>query len=267
MNVKVTEQSTAGPDEAVESLNLVHHLLFFRWLPLRKCGRDRTMHAISTHVDDVSDFSVQNPLMQFLTSATMTDHQANSALQILLICKFGEFKHLSSTRTICDDRLFHEDIQTLFNGVLVMHPSKRERRGQNHNVTGIQHIHGLLISVESKILVVDGYIDFLFVFLELLIDRVVASLQFVLKDVGHGHQFGFCSRRIQSVRRRTRPSTTTTDQCQLHRIDVRLFCMNVGNDHGSQRGRCRCRLNKLTAIFGNLRFICHRIQSPVSSVL
>ena len=107
-------------------------------------------HAVGPQGDDVADLAVLDPLEQFLPAPAVADHQAHADLEILLLGLLGQLEHLPRGRAVHGDRLLHEDVQALLDGVGEMHPAERRRRGEDGHVAGLQAIHGLLVAVEAE---------------------------------------------------------------------------------------------------------------------
>src|SRR5581483_12253572 len=93
-------------------------------------------------------FTVLNAFLQLLEGAAVTGHQSYSHLQVLLRRCFRELEHPPGSRAVRRQRLFHEDIQVFLNGISEMHPAKRQRRRENRDVSGLEAVHRLLITVE-----------------------------------------------------------------------------------------------------------------------
>ena len=72
VDVKVAEVASAGPDEAVESLYLVHQVADAFRLWGRGEETDGSMHPVATLEDLVADFSVLESFDQLLERAAVT---------------------------------------------------------------------------------------------------------------------------------------------------------------------------------------------------
>jgi hypothetical protein len=79
VNIEVAKAATARPKETVEILDLVEKFArIFRRVTLLGAERcDGLLHPIRPQQNDVSEFTILNPLLQLLASFAMTAHQAN----------------------------------------------------------------------------------------------------------------------------------------------------------------------------------------------
>src|SRR4029079_14167345 len=93
MNVEVVEQSAAGPQETVKSLNLPGKLIAVFRLPSGKAGAHWAVHAVSPHRAQIADLSIADSLVQLLASAAVADHEADGNLQILFIRLLCQIEH------------------------------------------------------------------------------------------------------------------------------------------------------------------------------
>ncbi len=66
VDVEVVETTAAGPDEAVETLNLPQQFARLAGPFLRERRPDRSGHPVGAHGDDVADFAVLDALVQLL---------------------------------------------------------------------------------------------------------------------------------------------------------------------------------------------------------
>ncbi len=182
----------------------------------RRC--DRAMHTVSTHHDDVADLAVLNTLEQLLSSAAVTNHQTHAALQILLIGLGGKFQHPFGRRPVGSQRFLHEHVQALVDRVLEVHPSKRQRSRQDHNVTRFERIHRMLVSIEANELPFLRYIDFLRR-IDVFIGKSLHTASHVLrKHIRHRDDFQLRVVHMQRIIRRPRPTTTRPNQSHLNHI-------------------------------------------------
>ena len=99
-------------------------------------------------------------------------------------------------------------MQTLLDGVLKMHPTEGERRGENCDVTFAKAIHCMFVTVEADEFMVVGNV---YLIGELGFDGLVAVVHFLLKNVGHSDQLErhFLSQRVHHCSGAT---PTTADQ-------------------------------------------------------
>src|SRR5262245_32992526 len=82
MDVKVIEQATAQPDEAVKAVNLKEqfaHVLFLH-CPIRESGSDGRVHAIRPHGDNLTDGTCAKLFIERLAPAAVPYNQADADL-------------------------------------------------------------------------------------------------------------------------------------------------------------------------------------------
>ena len=99
--------------------------------------------------------AVLDAVEQLAAGLAVAAHQADADLEVLLLGLFAQGEHLArasgpSTR----DRLFHEDVEALLDGVGEVHPAEGRRRGEDHHVARLQAVHRLLVAVEADELAV-----------------------------------------------------------------------------------------------------------------
>ena len=189
VDVEVAEAAAACPEEAVESPNLVFQVGDIGRLGGRGERADGAGHAVATHQDDLTDLSIGDPLLQFLERLGMARHQSDANLQVLG-CRFlGQLEQPLAHHSVGGERLFHEDVEPLLDGISEMHPPKRQRRGKDHHVPRLEAVHGVLIRVEADELTLGGNVDLP---CEGTVIRkpLVRVLQAVLVSVGHGDELG-----------------------------------------------------------------------------
>ena len=188
---------------------------------------------LDIQMPELDGFAVLDALVQFLERATVAGHQSHSYFEILRCRLLGEREHPAGGRTIRRQRLFHEDVEPLLNGVSKMDPAKRQRRGKDRNVAGFQAVHRLLVSVEPDELAVLGHIHQLGV---LPFQSVVTALEPVIEDVGHGHELGRTIFDRQRVIGGATAAATAANQGDLDGVVPRR--VNAWNGH-SRQGRSR----------------------------
>ncbi len=134
VNVEVAVAAAAGPQEAVEVFDLPHQLVLVGGLGLGEGRAHGRVHAIGTQHDHVADLAVLNAVEQLAAGQAVAAHQADAHLQVLLVGFLGQGEHLARGRAVDSDRLFHEDVDALLDGVLEVYPAKGRRRGKDRDV-------------------------------------------------------------------------------------------------------------------------------------
>ena len=231
MNVEIAEASAARPDEAVETGDLPEQFARLTGPAFRESRRDRPMHPVAAHEHDVADFAVLHALVQFLEMPRVAGHEADANLQILRLRLIGEFKHPAAGGAVRRDRFFHEHIETLLDGVLEMHPAKRERRREDRNIAALHRIHRLLVTIEADELLVLGHIDEI---AELVLQFLVTSIEPVLEDVHHGGQRHGALLGGERIARRAGAAATAANEGDLD--GVAFGAMDVRQGHARERG-------------------------------
>ena len=145
----------------------------------------------------------------------MAAHQAHAHLEVLLRRLLGQREHLARGGAVDRDRLLHEDVQALLDGVGEVDPAEGRRRGEDRHVARLQAVHRLLVGVEADELAVLGHVDLVG---ELLLQLRVAAVEAVLEDVGHGHQLDRAVLGRQGVGRRAGAAAAAADQGHLDRV-------------------------------------------------
>ncbi|MHC4583162.1 MAG: hypothetical protein ACYS3N_01450 [Planctomycetota bacterium] len=110
VDVKVTEVPAAGPDEAVETLDLVHQVTDTGRFGQRGEKSDWSMHSVGALQNNVADLTVVDALGQLLECPAVTGHQSHSYFEVLRRCLLAEPEHPPAGGAIHSDRLFHENI-------------------------------------------------------------------------------------------------------------------------------------------------------------
>src|SRR5271157_6499260 len=120
-------------------------------LGLGGTGMDpRTGLAIGPQRDDVTDLTALDAIKELLAGLAVPAHEADADLEILLDGSFCQGQHLPRGRAIDGDRLLHEDVQSLLDGMGKVDPAKCRRSGEDDHVAWLQAVHGLAIGVEAK---------------------------------------------------------------------------------------------------------------------
>ena len=139
-------------------------------------------------------------------------HQADADLEALLLRLLAQGHHPAGRRPIDGDRLLHEGIDSLLDGVGEVHPAEGRRGGQDHHVARLEAVHGLLVAVEADELAILGHVDLVAVG---LLQLVVAVVEPILEHVGHGHELdralAWCLRALPTapVPRPPQPTSAT----------------------------------------------------------
>ena len=103
---------------------------------------------------------------------------------------FVEHEHAARGGAIDGERLFHEDVEALGDGVRVVDPAEGRRRGEDDDVTGGEAIDRFLIGVEADEFALFGHVDLRLEFVgEAFLELLVAIGEAVVEDVGHGDEF------------------------------------------------------------------------------
>src|SRR5262249_26170888 len=89
------------------------------------------------------------------------------------------------------ERVVHEDVGALLDGVSEVGPAERRRGGEDHQVALPQAVDGLLVAVEADELVVFGHLH---LFGEAFGQGVVRGAEPLGEHVGHGDQPGRAGR-------------------------------------------------------------------------
>ena len=212
VNVEVAEESAAGPEEAVESLDLEHDFaLPFRFL-FGKGGGYRAVHAVGAHVDDVADLAILDAVEKFLTAAAVPHHETDAALEVLGVCFLREFQHAHGCGRVGGKRLFHEDVQAALDGVGKVYPAEGKRCGQNDNIARIESVHRLTVGIEPDELALSGNIDLVFIFLKSAVHGFDGTVQLVLKNISDSDQFRFRIGNRQGLLGGTASASAATDE-------------------------------------------------------
>jgi hypothetical protein len=203
------------------------------------------VHAITAHQDHISDLAVRDPFLQFLQGPAVARHQSHTDFQVLGGCVFRQLQHFAAARAVDSDGLFHEHIQPFGDGVGKMHPTKCRRRRQNHDVAGLQTIHGLFVAVETDKFAIRRHVDFVTV---LAFNSIVAAVELVFENIRHGDQLQRPAVAGKRIGRGAAAAPAATDQCNLDQLGARGVDLGERYAGQSRRGRDAARgLDKLAA--------------------
>ena len=207
----------------------------------------------------IADFAVVDAIGHLLERPAVTGHQSHAHLEVLRHRIFGQLEHPARRRTIRRQRLFHEDVQALADGVAEMHPAKSQRRGKDRHVARLQAIHRLLVGVEADELPLVRHVDPI---AELLLQGAEAAVEAVLEGVAHGHQLDRAALDRQGVGRRAGAPAAAADQRHLDRVVLRRVDVRDGDARqGRGRGNPAGILQKLTTRRTVWRTRIHRKDS------
>ena len=173
--------------------------------------------------------------------------QADADLEVLLLRGLGRLEHPPHARRVDGDRLLHEHVLALLDGVLeVLGPEARRRRVDDDVDAGVDD---LPVRVEADVLVLGRHLEALAVLersvLSLFGEARVAVLQPVLERVGHGDELDRPGSR-ERLRRGARAAAAAADQADPQRrvaaglrhvvLRVRRGC-GPAADSAGQQGR------------------------------
>src|ERR1051325_9541065 len=176
----------------------------------RKASAAAVLHAVAAQEEEVADFSVLDALVKLLHVPAMARHKANADFEVLLHGLFGEGKHAAGAWTVARERLFHENVEALFNGVLEVDPAEGERRGEDGDVVFAETVHGAFEGVEAEEFVVAHFnvaADFAVAF-----EVGEGGVEFVFEDVSHGDEFGAAFLDGEGIFGRASAASAATDQ-------------------------------------------------------
>ncbi len=187
----------------------------------------------------------------------MPAHQAHADLQVALDRLGRQVEHLAGARAVDGRRLFHEDIEVLGNCIAELNPAKRGRGRQQHDVSRLEAVHRLLVTVEADELAVIGDVDLQVTF-AVGFEVLVTVGELLGEDVGHGDQLRGAGRGRQGVLGRPRSASAASDQRQLNRIALaRIQARQNGIGQSRRRRDFTRRLEKFAARETLLRGIAH----------
>jgi len=175
----------------VEAADLVHDFgkVFTSTIQgARKASAAPVLHAIAAQEEEVADFAVLDALVELLHVVAVARHEANADFEVLLHGLFGEGEHAAGAWAVARERLFHENVDAFFDGVLEVDPAEGERRGEDGDVAFAERVHGVFEGVEAEEFVVAHFnvaADFRVAF-----EAGECGVEFVFEDVRHGDEFG-----------------------------------------------------------------------------
>jgi len=187
VDVEVAEGPARSPQETVEPGNLPQQLTGLAGPGFGEGGADHSLHAVAAQHVDLADLAVLNPLVEFLHGVAVARHEADPDLEVLCVGLLGHRQHPARSRAVRGDRLFHEHVEALLDGVLEVHPAEGEGGGENGDVPGAQRVHGVLVAVKADEAAVFRHVDLVG---ELRLDGLVAVVQLLLEHVRHGNELG-----------------------------------------------------------------------------
>jgi hypothetical protein len=173
------------------------------------------VHSVAAHEQDFAEFAILNALVEFLERALVAGHEAYANLQVRPGGILGEEQHFLTGGAVDGDGFFHENVEFFLNGVAEMHPSERGGRGENHDIAGLEAIHRLLVGIEADEFSVGGDIHELGVVFD---DVVVASLQAIFEDIGHGDELDRATGGSEGIDGGTAPPPAASDKGDLDHI-------------------------------------------------
>jgi len=233
---EVAVAAAAGPQEAVELADLVLQLAhLLRPRPDLGAGLGPLL-PVGLQQHDVADGAPLELLQQLGAGDAVAAHQANADLQPRLDRLLAELEHAAAARAVHRDRLLHEDVDALLNGVGEVDPAKGRRRGQDDHVPLAQAVDGGLVGVEAEELARLGYVHQR---VELVAEEVlevpVGAGEAVLEDVGHGDELDRAALGVDGVDGGAGAAAAAadegdTDGVVLRGVDVRDGHAGEGRD-------------------------------------
>ena len=211
----------------------------------------------------------------------MTAHQTRGDLQAFFIGSLAQFEHLLHAGRIHGERLLHEHIDALLDGVFKVRGTERRVGGQHGHVAGAKTIDRLPIGVKSNEL---PLLRNVYLIAQGFAQGAVCLRQPVFKQVGHGVQLDrtgglrvFLARSAvivahhqsagrHGIGRSTASTSAATDQGQPDRVvfsgvNARNGDSRQGRD-GSQPGGV---LQKIATRCNTLLSFAHK-QNPLQGV-
>src|SRR5205807_7459486 len=107
---------------------------------------------------------------------------------------------------------------------------------------GLQAIHRLFVSVESDELAVVRYVDFV----AMPLQAIVAAVEALLEDIGHGDQFHRTAGGLEGIGSRAAAAPAATDQSDLN--EAAAGGMNMGQSHARQSGSAHDRAGRFNEV-------------------
>jgi len=205
--------AAAEPKEGVEAADLVHDLgkIFTSTIhAARKASAAAILHAVAAQEEEVADFAVLDALVELLHVAAMARHEAHADFEVLFHGLFGEGEHAAGAWAVARERLFHENVETFFDGVLEVDPAEGERGREDGHIAFAESVHGAFEGVEAEESVVAHFnvaADFAVAF-----EVGQGGVEFVFEDVSHGDEFGAAFLHGESVLGGAAAASAAADQ-------------------------------------------------------
>ena len=136
--------------------DLPHQLILFR---LARRQGSAAAHAVGANELNLPHSTVTHSLDQSLPRGGMAAHQPAAYFQILLIGNFAEPKHPLQPGGIGRERLLHEDIHSLPQGVVQVSSTNVGVRGQQRHVARPQAIDRLGEDLRVEARAEDGLVE------------------------------------------------------------------------------------------------------------
>ncbi len=199
----------------------------------------RLLDPVGPQERQVADLAVLDTFEQLAARGAMPAHQADADLEVLGPRFLGQLQHLTRARPVHRDRLLHEDVEALLDGVGEMHPAEGRRRGQDHHIARPETIHRFLVGVEVDELAVVGNVHLL---AQRPLQVAVAVLQTIRENVGHGDELGRAVLALEGVLGGAGAAAAASDQSYLDSlagacVDVWDGQAGQGRRHGELAGR------------------------------
>ena len=233
VNVEVAEVASAGPDEAVEALHLIHQVTDARRLGRRGEESDWSVHAVAALQNNLTDLAVLETFLELLQRPAVAGHQSHADFEVLLVGFLGELEHPPARWAVHGDRLFHKNVEPLFDGVGEMHPTERRRCGKNRNVARIETIHCFLIRIETNEPAILGHLHLPAV---PFFQPPVTAGEPMFEHIAHRDKLHRNARNRHSIRGRTCAPAAAADQRQFDGITT--SCIETRGNPGRDSRRC-----------------------------
>ena len=230
VNHPVDNRAARHPRKAVEIEKLVLQSRFVGIVIVR----DFFLAAIDENAGDVADSAVVNLVDAVFCAEVFAVVEPRHDFEPLFLGDFPRLGYVLDAGRVDGERLFQKDVNSPFDRVTEMNVTKRRRRGQNNDVSGIEGVDTRLVPVQA---VESGDRVRVIVFQSVRASVFYAlkqTFRFELERVRHGNQlngaFG-----IESLQQRARPAASAADNADVY--SVVFSRMNGGN---GKRGRdCR----------------------------
>ena len=230
VNHPVDNRAARHPRKAVEIEKLILQRRFIGIVMVR----DFFLAAIDENAGDVADCAVMNLVDAVFGSEVLAVVETGHDLQPLFLGDFPRLGNVLDAGRVDGKRLFQKDVNSPFDCVTKMNVTKRRRRGQNNDVSGIEGVDARLVSVQA---VESGNSVGVFVFQSVrtgVYNALKQTFRFELERVSHGNQLvgSFC---IESLQQRARPSASAADNADVYGV---VFSRMNGGD-SKRRRDCR----------------------------